>query len=265
MARRKVEATITEVAPEVGTITEDQVAGTMREQAKLAHVAVDQNYLLLAEALFEIKHKEYYRKWGMDTFATYCEVELEIRAQKANNLTQIWDAVKSLSLPKEELLKIGYAKACMMCKNIEKGLNVKELLDVAKTKNARELESYIQEHKYANRVSAVASGKHDLIIKIEADSEWNPVLENGLARAKKHYETENGGEALALLVNDWMLTHEFTDVTVPLETRVNALRREYNMDIRIMGSLNEDVSSFLADDVDAWIDDTPEELAAGVI
>ncbi len=240
----------------VAVLTEDQTATIMRDQAKLAKSGIDRDYLLLAEALFEIKHKEYYRKWGIDTFATYCDHELEIQSAKATMLTRIWDAMKALALPREELIKIGYTKASLLIKDIEGGGDVRELIDLAKKNSTKELQTILRDRHYTHRVDTV--GASDIIIKYEAASGHNQLVSQALGYAKKHFETENPSEALALILNDWMINQETSTDNIPLETHLAFLRRRFKVDIIVAGTIDDDLS-------DIYVEDDIEEVEAGVI
>jgi uncharacterized protein with NAD-binding domain and iron-sulfur cluster len=246
---------VTKENNEVTLVTEDQTATTMREQAKLAKSNIDKDYLLLAEALFEIKHKEYYRKWGIDTFATYCDQELDIKNAKAVNLTRIWDAIKSLALPREELIKIGYTKALMIVSKIESGEGSStELIELAKGKSVQQLQEILSNRKYTNRVDKV--GAADIVIKYAAESGHNGLISQAITYAKKYFNTEDASEAFGLLVNEWMMEHEV--YTKSLDDIIRNLRVQYNADIVVVGTLESDMD-------DLYVDDDMEEVEAGVI
>lgn len=246
---------VTKTNNETVLMTEDQTATTMREQAKLAKKSIDQDYLLLAEALFEIKHKEYYRKWGIDTFTTYCQVELDIPNAKAVNLTRIWDAMKSLALPKEELIAIGYTKALVILRDIEgSGGNSSELIELAKQNSVQDLQTILKTRRYTNRVDKV--GAADIVIKYAAESGHNALIAQAITFAKKHFGTEDASEAFALMTNDWMISHEYYGSS--LDDIIKNLRVQFNADIVVVGELESALD-------DIYVDDDIEEVEAGVI
>jgi hypothetical protein len=237
-------------------MTEDQQATVVREKARIAFRNIDTNYLDLAEALFIIKHKDYYRKWGIESFYTYCEMELGIKSTKAAGLVSIWDAIKSLALPKEELGKIGFYKAASLARAANQGINTKELLDIAKRSNSVTLDEAIRERKVRHRVESGLANVTDLHIKYAAESSHRMLVEQGINSAKKAFETEDPSEALALLVHDWMASRD-TELDVSLDDEIKRVSAKYHVDLVVMGHW--------AEKADYYTDDSDEELEAGVI
>jgi len=237
-------------------MTEDQEAALVREKARIAFKNIDTGYLELAEALFIIKHKDYYRRWGIESFYTYCEIELGLKTTKAAGLVAIWDAIKSLGLPKEELGKIGFYKASMLARAANSGINGRELLDIALKSNSVTLEEAIRERKTRHRVESGLANVTDLHIKYSAESGHRMLVEQGINAAKKAFETEDASEALALLIHDWMATHD-TEVDVSLDTEIKRISAKYRVDLAVLGYWGEKEAYYT--------DDSEEELEEGVI
>jgi len=230
-----------------------ELALLYQDQAKAAMGDIDKGYLDLAEALFEIKHKELYRSLGIPTFQDYCKDALDLEYGKAHALTRIWDSIKSLGLPRHKLEEIGWTKARLLCQHLTDE-NSEELLDNAATMTRSQLQDFIAIKTKGEGYSRTDS----LILKFPADSPNTKIILEAIEIGKRNFETEDLHVALAAILTDWMSTNGMSPEKVPVETFLRLCSRVYggkfthipeNVDDDGYEEYNDDIEEFVKDEI----------------
>ena len=208
------------------TVVQEDLATTMRQKARILAEAINKGYIGLAHALFEIKYKEYYRDWGIATFRIYVEKELDLNFQKADRLTKIWDAIKSLNLPIEELEVIGFTKATIMVQHVTED-NKNELIALAKNLSVIEFTKAAADSTYSQKTSPATTRAY--VIKLGGGSAGVQVIQDGVELAKRIFETDDDGVALSSIINEWVTDKAGVLEKVTLETHLELLKRNYGV------------------------------------
>lgn len=231
-----------------------ELAVKFQDQAKNAQRDLDKGYLDLAEALFEIKHKELYREFGIPTFQNYIEGVLDMEYGKCHALTKIWDSIKSLGLPREELERMGWTKARIACSAMDES-NAEEILEAAKTMSRKDLQSYVSRRGGGNYDKADA-----LILKFPADSANTRIIVEALDIGKRNFETEDPHTALAAILTEWMATNGLSPEKVPVDTFLRLLNRVYGGKfIHMVEQPSEEVYEDYTDDFDTLASEEIDE------
>src|SRR5512137_2660916 len=140
MAKKKRTVTEQTTAPVEKTV--EVLSEEYRAKALDAKKMIETNYLYLAEAIFKIKHEEWYRDYGgAQTFVDYVKHELDMDVNKAFQLTKIWDAIISLNLPKDRLLEMGWTKAAIVAQHAKED-TADELIAQAERMSTTELRDH---------------------------------------------------------------------------------------------------------------------------
>ena len=112
MAKKQKTKTESKQGTESGTVEKSKVKMTrqeiVREKILEAQGQIEGGYLEMAQLLTEAYHGDFHETWGFETFEAYCDKELDIKYRKARYFIDIWDKVKSLDLPKDQVAALGW-------------------------------------------------------------------------------------------------------------------------------------------------------------
>jgi len=159
----------------------DEVRADIRKRSSL----IDREYLDLGKDLYVAKYCEHYIKWGYATWRDYIGSEPGLSVKRDERLRKVWKTlVKSLGAKPDDLHKIGFSKASLLCRD---GLltreNLEDWLADARNMSFRELEKAVK-----------AKGKKKVTTK-----EVDEVDDEGKATGKKKtvrvVTGEDGGES----------------------------------------------------------------------
>src|SRR5579859_4836673 len=92
----------------VGEAEAGESARVREEVEGLIH-SINTSNFDLAERLFLIKTKRYYRAYGFETFTEYVK-ELDLKTRKAHYLARLVDIMNQVGVPREEYEPVGVAK-----------------------------------------------------------------------------------------------------------------------------------------------------------
>ena len=107
----------------------------------------DRLNLVSGELLYEVAANKYWEDWGFDSFADYCESELNMRERKAKYLISIYNKfVIELNLPADILLELQWSKAKELISVIDED-NWPELLDNLNELTVREVKEKVKRLK----------------------------------------------------------------------------------------------------------------------
>lgn len=87
------------------------ITEAVRKITKVLVTIHDKAKISLAEMLYQIYTKEYFKTWGFDNFQNYTESELDFQYRQAKYLIDIWDIlVEKRKIPVEVLRKHSWTK-----------------------------------------------------------------------------------------------------------------------------------------------------------
>lgn len=222
MAKKKGKDTITvsETAPIEKTETELKMEA--RQRAVDAYRGVEKNYLVLAETLFTIKHKQWYRDYPYSTFVDYVEQDVGMSHVKAWTLTKIWDAIQSLNLPKDRLMEIGWSKAAILAQHATAD-NYEELLDFAEKASVQQFAD-----RFPKTGSGPGGGSAGLVLKFVPGTASYDLLSQAVTAAKPLLDaTETTETIVAYVCSEWISYSGTIPEAIPVERMIPFLERTY--------------------------------------
>jgi len=210
---------------------------------------IETNYLELAKRFSEIREKQYYRDYGFQSFASYCEMELGIKSRRAIYLSDIWNMVSEYHLSIPQIRSIGWTKAKELTRVLTAD-NAKELIALAKDMSVGELQQEVR--KLASPGVTVTPPPTTLTkIEFRLDESEADVITSALEAAKSMIETENGTTALEHICSTWLQEHE--DAAPPsVESIIAYVKRVFGVDLveatTIVADSPDDATEQLSDD-----------------
>ena len=109
----------------------------------------DRLNLVSGELLYEVANNEYWKDWEFESFADYCESELNMRERKAKYLISIYSKfVIDLNLPTDILLELQWSKAKELISVINED-NWPDLIDGLNDLTVREVKEKVRGLKKA--------------------------------------------------------------------------------------------------------------------
>ena len=200
----------------------------VREQIKEALGQIESGYIDLSKLLSEAYHKEFYVKWGFDTFEDYCAEELDVKYRKAMYFVDIWDKVKQLKLNPRTVASLGWTKMKEIATVINEK-NAKEWLEKAKSMTSRELTEAVK----IVRNKQAADGTVPVVTTMTfrmSEAEAN-IISEAIEEAKKLTENENPVVALEMICQDWMADKGAQPEKTPLQSMLKYVEAVYGVTV----------------------------------
>lgn len=230
MATKQTTKTAAEQAVEVGASTKTVPREEIVRKAILeANRAIEENYVSLAQLLYEAYHKEFWQAWGFKDFREYVEGELDMHYRKSMYLVDIWDKVKKLNLSKAKIEKLGWTKMKDIASVITEA-NAKEWLDKADKMTSRELTEAVKIHRTADTSQAGTVPMITTMTFKLSEAEARIVTE-AIEEGKKLCETENAVAALEMICQDWMEMKGVSPTRTSLDDRIQFMEAAYGVKI----------------------------------
>jgi hypothetical protein len=201
----------------------------IRKQIVEADGALSENYLALSEGLYEAYHREYYKeKWGYATWEDYCNKELTTHYRKAMNLVEIWDKVKSLNLPHDKVVQLGWTKMKDIASVITEK-NAKQWLAKAEKMTSRELTEAVRTVRKKDTSGTEVPTITTMTFRMsEAEAS---VITDAIEVAKRLCGSDNAVVALEMVCQDWMEAKGQQPERAKLEDTVKYLEAVYGVAI----------------------------------
>ena len=201
---------------------------TVRKEIIAVKDQIEHGFVDYARLLAEAYHKEFFRKWGFETFDEYCIEELDTHYRKAMYMIDIIDKVDALKLSKKEVAALGWTKMKDLALVIDEK-NVAQWMKKAKKMTSRELTQAVQTARRKD-----TKGKDIPVIttmtlrmgQSEAD-----IITEALGQAKKLCESENDVVALEMICQDWMMEKGASPERSSLDSHVSYLEGVYGVKI----------------------------------
>ncbi len=203
----------------------------VRDRLMELNKGIDSGYLEFAELLSEACHRDYHEDWGHGSFKEYCEAELDIDfKRKAYYLMKIWDAVKSLGLPKAEITKLGWAKMKDLSAVLTKE-NAKELLAEAKKISSRELTERVKIMRKTGSRGNLPPAPVTTKLSLTLGESEHAIIMEALNEAKKLGNTEDLAVAFEMICQDWLAEKGVKPEVTHLEDHIEYLEKVYPVKI----------------------------------
>lgn len=165
-----------------------------------ADKSVESQFIVMAEALYEAYHREYFIEWKYEDFGQFCDAELKTHYRKSMYMIDIWDKVKKYDLPMSKVQALGWTKMSQLVLVIDEQNAEKWLADAA-SMTTRELRDQV---KVLRRKAKGQEGPVTTTMKfVMSEGEANIVTE-ALAEAKKLTDNQNDTLALEMICQDWL-------------------------------------------------------------
>lgn len=224
--KSKVESATGEVqVPASKLKRSDVIRDTIRE----AKQNISENYLTLAESLYEAYHREYYKEeWGYSSWEEYCSKDLDESYRKTMYLIEIWDKAKGLKIPKEKMQKLGWTKMKDLVAVLNEE-NAKEWLKKAETMSSRELTEAVKLVRKTDTSDVDLPTITSMTLRM-SESEASAILD-AIDVAKRLCETDNAVVALEMICQDWMETQAGQPERRTLENHIAYLQKIYGIEM----------------------------------
>ena len=118
-------------------------AHEVRKQLRNVASQVRDDYIELAELLYEARTGEYHKEWGYASFHDYLNSELDVRPRRGDFLVSIAKSVKELGIGWDEISGIGWRKAGAIASSLNQD-NYKELIEMAKENSLSQLSNKLK-------------------------------------------------------------------------------------------------------------------------
>ena len=205
-------------------------SAVVRKEIQDALGAIDNNSTELARLLYEAYHKEMYVEWGHEDFRNYCADELDVNYRKAMYFVDIWDKVKSLSLPLAKVRKLGWTKMKDIATVIT-DKNKDKLLADAMKKTSREVTEAVKLMRRKDTKGADLPTITTMSLRM-SESEAN-IITDAIEEAKKLTESDNAVVALEMICQDWMTDQGQTPQKSSIEDHIEHLQRVYGVTLTV--------------------------------
>lgn len=200
----------------------------VRKEILAVRDQIEHGFVDYARLLAEAQEKEFFRKWGFETFDEYCIQELDVHYRKAMYMVDIWRTVETLKLDKKEVADLGWTKMRDLATVITKK-NAKGWIKKAKTMSTRELTEAVKKVRRKD-----TKGKDLPVITtmtIRMGTSEAEVINEALGQAKKLCESENEAVALEMICQDWMMERGAQPERVDLKSHIAYLEKIYGVKI----------------------------------
>ncbi len=197
------------VQVEVGTLTnkESRTADRLLDKAIECAENLDENYLILAAALYRLEKDQLYRKqFGYESFKTFVDEKIpNCGYRKALYLIDIFKFARDHKISKDDLKEIGWSKLKEIVPILRNSASFTEWIQNAKKMSKTQLQETVREYRRKDPVQR-ESARQLLPVRIEkSDIEIiNEILQFVLDQ--KLLDTRDKGRILRIIVQDWYET-----------------------------------------------------------
>ena len=169
-----------------------------KELRKLADQVRD-DYIELAELLYETRSNQYHQQWGYASFSDFTEKELDMKPRKAKYLADICDTLKRLNIPWSEIQGIGWRKAGAISAGMNQD-NAQERIEMAKDTSLRQLEEKMKaERQGREEVEEVAR------MALQFTEEEHSIVIAAIEEAMKEEGVNGKARAIVKICYDWYM------------------------------------------------------------
>jgi hypothetical protein len=234
-----------EVWEETNTVFTNLQDGLSPEERKAqvrktmaAAIGIDDRLNLVAgELLYEVAQNEYWKDWEFESFADYCEAELNMRDRKAKYLISIYDKfVIKLNLPKEILLDLQWSKAKELVSVITED-NWVGLIDGLNTMTVKDVKFMVKEMKGVPRIKD-GSDSEDITERVvfNLSKEQAENISTALGLAGTMVGSDKTGNQLDLICSDFLASSAgegLSGAIDKLDFHIKSLSRTFGVEIKV--------------------------------
>ncbi len=189
---------------------------------------IEHGFVDYARLLAEAHEKEFFRKWGFETFDAYCIEELDTHYRKAMYMVDIWKTVETLKLNAKEVAELGWTKMKDLATVITKK-NAAGWMKKAAKMSTRELTEAVKKVRRKD-----TKGKDLPVITtmtLRMGQSEAEIVNEAIGQAKKLCESENEVVALEMICQDWMMERGAHPERTSLKAHVAYLEAVYGVKI----------------------------------
>lgn len=201
---------------------------TVRKEILAVRDQIEHGFVDYARLLAEAHEKEFFRKWGFETFDEYCIDELDTHYRKAMYMVDIWRTVETLKLNAKEVADLGWTKMKDLATVINKK-NAASWMKKAAKMSTRELTEAVKKVRRKD-----VKGKDLPVITtmtLRLGQSEAEIINEALGQAKKLCESENEVVALEMICQDWMMERGASPERTDLGAHVKYLEAIYGVKI----------------------------------
>jgi len=181
-------------------------AEQVRQQIKELQNSLNENYMALADLLYEAWIERYYLEYGYSSLYEYIEAELDIKPRKAAYLISIKKKLLKLGLDWQDVEGIGWRKLGCISSHLNQD-NYKELIEKAKNLSLRELSAELSQSG-ADTEQENKEETHKIRMTIMLDKDSMDIVQTALDEAKHIWNTQSNSEALKNICYEWFMSLE---------------------------------------------------------
>ena len=208
-------------------------------QTMAAAIGIDDRLNLVAgELLYEVAHNEYWKDWEFESFAEYCEAELNMRDRKAKYLISIYDKfVIELNLPTEILLDLQWSKAKELVSVITED-NWADLISDLNEMTVKGVKSKVKEMKGVPKITDDSKSSEDISERVvfNLSKEQAENISTALGLAGTMCGSDKTGNQLALICSDFLASSAgegLAGAIDKLDFHIKSLSRTFGVEIKI--------------------------------
>ena len=208
-------------------------------QTMAAAIGIDDRLNLVAgELLYEVAHNEYWKDWEFESFAEYCEAELNMRDRKAKYLISIYDKfVIELNLPTEILLDLQWSKAKELVSVITED-NWADLISDLHEMTVKEVKSKVKEMKGVPKITDDSKSSEDISERVvfNLSKEQAENISTALGLAGTMCGSDKTGNQLDLICSDFLASSAgegLAGAIDKLDFHIKSLSRTFGVEIKI--------------------------------
>mgnify|MGYP003627560996 CR=1 FL=1 len=236
-------------------------------QTMAAAIGIDDRLNLVSgELLYEVAMNEYWRDWDFDTFAEYCESELNMRDRKAKYLISIYKKfVIELNLPKEILLDLQWSKAKELISVITED-NWPDLISDLNEMSVKEVKYMVKEMKGGDKLEDSSTSSEDITERVvfNLSKEQAENISTALQLAGTMCGSDKTGNQLDLICSDFLASSAgegLSGAIDKLDFHIKSLSRTFGVEIKIETVDSERYSELLESEESETTDVESDEVA----
>lgn len=179
-------------------------AHEVRKSLYQAAKNVSENYIELAELLYESKENDYHTKWGYTSFHDYLERELDVGSRKGGFLLGIAKTVKRLDIDWNEVRAAGWRKIGVVYP-LMNNENYQEMIELAENNSLNTLVEKTKEIRKGKK--EVQEEEQETLIKVtfKMNEDEQSILIAAIEEAMKQEGINNKTQAIVTIAYQWLM------------------------------------------------------------
>ena len=183
--------------PEVMEAGEQPRAEVVKQELQKVSKSVKENFISLAELLYEAWANQYHKDYGYTNFNDFTAT-LDLNPRKANWLVSITRTLHRLGIPWSNVEEIGWRKLGTISPVLD-STNYTEMLEEARENSLPVLEE---------KVKAMKQGREEdespVRLTLQLKEKENSIVETALEQAMQDDNITTKGKALSVIAYDWI-------------------------------------------------------------